>query len=299
VDSSGNVYVLAVGNDILQKFDKTGTFLARFTGPGGGDGIFDGPVSIAVDSSGNFFVTEGAGDRVDKFASSGTFDGWAGKCISGTNCDTVHQRSIGFKCTALTCSGLTGGTASGQFSNPLGVAVGPSNNVFVVDSANFRMQELSNSGTFITTWGSSGCSTLQFSNPLGDAVDSSGNVYVTDTTIKSCVPGDRVEEFALPTTSTSLVCVPSSLTHGTTTTCTATVKDTGIAIGTPTGKVKFTSNLPGTFSSTTCTLSGSGTSASCFVTFTPTSAGTFKITATYQGDANHATSKGKFTLTVT
>ena len=300
VDSSGNIYVLAVGNDLLQKFDKTGNFLAKSTGPGGGDGIFDGPVAIAVDSSGNFYVTEGVNDRVDKFASSVTFVGWAGKCTAGINCDTVSQHSLGFKCTAATCTGGSiCGTGNGQFCNPDGIAVGPSNNVFVVDFANFRMQELSNSGTFITAWGSSGCGSGQFSNPLGDTVDSSGNVYVTDTTIKSCVPGDRVEVFSLPTTSTSIVCTPSSLVHATSTTCKATVKDTGISTGTPTGKVKFTSNLPGTFSSTKCTLSGSGTSASCSVTFTPTSAGSYKITATYLSDPTHAASKGKFTLTVT
>src|SRR5207244_2451831 len=36
------------------------------------------------------------------------------------------------------------------------------------------------SGTFLTTWGSSGAGNGQFSNPVGVATDGSGNVYVAD-----------------------------------------------------------------------------------------------------------------------
>jgi tripartite motif-containing protein 71 len=297
--STGNVYVADTNNERVQEFTNTGTFVRTWGSAGSGDGQFDGPVGITVDHSDHVYVTEQFGNRVDEFTSSGSFMGWAGGCTSGTNCDTVNQHSLGFKCSALTCSFAIAGSGHGQFRSPLGIATDSKNNVFVVDDGNLRVQEFSSSGSFSTTFGSSGCSGGQFDFPLAAVVDSSKSIYVTDTN-SNCTPtSDRVEVFYLPTTSTSLSCVPSSVTTGSPTTCTATVKDTGLTTGKPTGKVKFSSSLPGTFSKTSCTLSGTGNSASCSVTFTPSSTGTYKITAKYQGDATHATSSGKFTLTVT
>ena len=72
------------------------------------------------------------------------------------------------------------GTADGQFSNPHGVAVDSSGNVYVADCDNNRIQKFNSNGTFITKWGSNGTADGQFSNPDGVAVDSSGNVYVAD-----------------------------------------------------------------------------------------------------------------------
>jgi len=90
------------------------------------------------------------------------------------------------------------------------------------------------------------------------------------------------------------------LARNTPTTCTVTVKD--IAPGTPitpTGAVSFSSSGPGTFSSTSCTLSGGGSTATCHVTFTPTSKGTYTITASYAGDADHYGGFGSTTFKIT
>ena len=48
------------------------------------------------------------------------------------------------------------GTGTGQFEDPVGVAVDTSKNVDVADNGNARIQAFSSSGTFITTWGSYG-----------------------------------------------------------------------------------------------------------------------------------------------
>ena len=50
------------------------------------------------------------------------------------------------------------GTADGQFSIHIGVAVDSSGNVYVTDSANNRIQKFNSNGTFITKWGSNGIS---------------------------------------------------------------------------------------------------------------------------------------------
>src|SRR5215212_3402562 len=58
----------------------------------------------------------------------------------------------------------------GQFSNPQGVAIDSSGNVYVADTWNHRIQKFNSSGGFITKWGSSGTGNGQFSNPQGVAI---------------------------------------------------------------------------------------------------------------------------------
>ncbi len=96
--------------------------------------------------------------------------------------------------------------------------------------------------------------------------------------------------------STSVTCSPASVLDNTPSTCTVTVSDaSGVGAVTPTGTVSFTTNSTGTFSATTCTLSG----GSCSVTYTPTVVGHALITGTYGGDSVHTGSSGTFTLAST
>jgi tripartite motif-containing protein 71 len=66
------------------------------------------------------------------------------------------------------------GSANGQFNEPLGIALDSSDNVYVVDGFNARVEKFTDSGVYVTQWGG-------FENPDGIAVDNSGHVYVTDT----------------------------------------------------------------------------------------------------------------------
>lgn len=103
----------------------------------------------------------------------------------------------------------------------------------------------------------------------------------------------------LRSTSTSLTCAPESLAVGSATTCTATVSDTDTGIATtPTGTVQFSTNGAGAFSNGgACTLSG----ATCKLTYTSSSvgSGTHQISASYQGDSNHAGSSKTGNISVT
>ena len=75
----------------------------------------------------------------------------------------------------------SGGSSSGQFNNPYGVAVDGSGNVYVADTGNNRIQKFTSGGAYVTQWGTAGSGNGQFSNPYGVAVDGSGNVYVSET----------------------------------------------------------------------------------------------------------------------
>ena len=82
------------------------------------------------------------------------------------------------------------GSGDGQFNAPGGIAIDSSNNVYVVDKSNHRIQKFTSTGGFITKWGSSGSGDGQFNVPIGVAVDSSNNVYVSDS------GNNRVQKFA-------------------------------------------------------------------------------------------------------
>jgi tripartite motif-containing protein 71 len=71
VDGSGNVYVADTGNNRIQKFTNTGTFLAKWGSPGRGNGQFESPGGLAVDRSGNVFVADIGDNRIQKFACKG------------------------------------------------------------------------------------------------------------------------------------------------------------------------------------------------------------------------------------
>ncbi|HLH64517.1 MAG TPA: hypothetical protein VKV27_02345 [Solirubrobacteraceae bacterium] len=111
-------------------------------------------------------------------------------------------------CTTICHAGLYGG-GTGELHNAYGVAVGPSGDVYVADTANDRIDEFSPAGGFIGAWGwgvadgqsrfedcSSSCQpgipgggAGQMSSPEDVATDSSGNVYVAD------YAENRIDEF--------------------------------------------------------------------------------------------------------
>jgi tripartite motif-containing protein 71 len=64
--------------------------------------------------------------------------------------------------------------------------------VFVAEEVGNRVQKFTNTGTFLTKWGSQGNGDGQFNFPYGVAVDGSGNVFVAE------YNNDRVQKFACP-----------------------------------------------------------------------------------------------------
>lgn len=102
-------------------------------------------------------------------------------------------------------------------------------------------------------------------------------------------------------TVTSVICSPLSLPVTAPTMCTGTVVDMspGTAI-TPIGAVSFTSSGSGSFSPTSCSLTGTNASASCSLGYTPNpgSEGSQTITGNYAGNADQFGASGSAPLTV-
>jgi DNA-binding beta-propeller fold protein YncE len=61
------------------------------------------------------------------------------------------------------------------------VAVDSSDNIYITDTNNHRIQKFSSEGDFISSFGSEGEGDGQFIEPEGVDVDSEGNIYVVDT----------------------------------------------------------------------------------------------------------------------
>jgi uncharacterized protein (TIGR03437 family) len=179
VDKSGNIYIADSGNNRVRKIASNGA-ISTFAGTGsagfGGEGgaatsaqLYN-PVAVAVDASGNLYIADLGNDRVRKVSASGAITTVAG---NGT-----------------TAYGGDGGPAvNAQLNFPQAVAVDASGNLYIADSLNFRVREVTTGGLIATVAGngSAGYSgdlgqatAAQISSPVGVAVDSAGSIYISD-----------------------------------------------------------------------------------------------------------------------
>jgi NHL repeat len=161
VDASGNAFVTDTGNNRIQEFDSSGSFVRKWGAVGTNNGQLAAPQGIAANASGNVYVADTGNNRIQEFSSSGAFI---------TKWGTV-------------------GTGNGQFAAPEGVAIDSSGNVYVADTGNNRIQKFDSSGNFIAAWGSVGVGNGQLSLPSAVGIDSGGNAYVADS------GNSRIEEF--------------------------------------------------------------------------------------------------------
>lgn len=76
-------------------------------------------------------------------------------------------------------------------------------NVYVADQVNSRIQKFTNSGVYITKWGSAGSGNGQFSFPRTAAADRSGNVFVL---FQGTSRIQRFTPFGCTTTNNTLAC---------------------------------------------------------------------------------------------
>jgi tripartite motif-containing protein 71 len=183
VNSAGYMLVADGGNNRIQALTLTGSFIDQFPCTSGqctassANGQFSQPVQPAVDGNGNIWVTDNGNNRVEEFNSSGVWQ----KSLGGPSpytCETSPAGSVP-ACAA--------GTGNGQFNGPWGITVDSGNNIWVVDSEQFsgnpRVEEFSNSGTYMGTIGGSGntCGAAnQFNIIQYLHFDSTGNLYVSD-----------------------------------------------------------------------------------------------------------------------
>jgi uncharacterized protein (TIGR03437 family) len=191
LDAAGSIYVpdqvssriLRLSNGVVTTFAGTG--LVGFGGDGGpaAGAQFNLPAGLAFDPGGNLYVADSGNKRIRRII-SGTVSTFAGN-------------------GAFSFSGDGGPASSANLSQPQGVVVDPSGNLYIADTGNYRIRKISNgnittiagNGTYgFTLDGAQATSTaLGVSN--GVAVDGAGNVFIAGNSVLK-VSGGVVTRFA-------------------------------------------------------------------------------------------------------
>ena len=177
VDSGGNLYIADTNNSRIRKVSLgvmstiagNGTFLFIGTGIPAIGASLSFPFNAAPDSSGNFYIADQANHLIRKVDASGNITTVAGTGTCGFSGD--------------------GGQATGaQLCNPSRVAVSSTGIIFVADTNNHRVRQISLGGTISTIAGTGTCgfngdgaaTQHELCYPFGVTVDTAGNVYVAD-----------------------------------------------------------------------------------------------------------------------
>lgn len=204
LDSSGNIYVLDAGHQLVWKFSPNGAIIAKWGSLGTGDGQFTIPNSIAVDSNGYVYVADT--NRIEKFTLDGTYvTQWQN--IWPTNIATdssgnVYVAVSGDCIKKYSSSGTlllqvgSFGVGDDKFGlGPVDIAVDNNGTIYTLDYQNAVVYEGKNeyrdtcvkvfaaNGTYLYQFGSFGGADWDglLNTPRGLTVDKNGNIYVADT----------------------------------------------------------------------------------------------------------------------
>jgi RHS repeat-associated protein len=214
VTTKGDEYVLDTGNHRVEEFNTKGTLVRTF-----GTEQLKEPRGIALGPEGAVWVANTGDNAIDKFSSEGSYETAVSEglkapqgltvnsegnlWVANTGDNKITKVKYNKETNEYFTSGSFGteGTGDTQFKEPQDIAIGAEGNLYIADTANNRIEELSSSGTFIRTWGwgvsngkaeyeicttackagIAGSGTKQLNAPHGIATDSSGGVWVADT----------------------------------------------------------------------------------------------------------------------
>ncbi len=219
IDSSGDIFIADTDNDSIDKLTPSGTLSIVATGQ------FDDPEQLAVDSSDNLYVANEYDCEIDKIPAGGggvEIIAGTGSCKQAVNgpalaspldypegvavdssgnvyvadtddceIDKLTAGTLSIIAGDGTCGRATAGPAlSSGLDDPEGVAVDSSGDVYIADTDNDEIDEVTPSGTLSIIAGGPNnedepvATPAPYSgldDPEGIAVDAAGNIYVANT----------------------------------------------------------------------------------------------------------------------
>ena len=174
-DANGNVYVSDATANTIRKITPAGV-VSTLAGSGRRarqrrwrrrHARFLVPYAVAVDTTGTVFVVDHGNHTIRKVTAAGVVTTLAG--------------------TAGSAGSTDGAGAAARFRYPSGVTVDRDGNVFVADTDNHLIRQITPSGDVTTVGGAGGPGSTdgvgtaaRFYNPKGIAADSAGRLYVAD-----------------------------------------------------------------------------------------------------------------------
>jgi hypothetical protein len=201
VDAAGNVYVADRHNNTIREVMPVGTnwMVRTLAGLPGYSGSMDGagsiarfwyPSGVAVGGGSNLYVADSLNNTIRQLTLVGT--NWIIGTLAGLASYPGSVDGIG---------------SNARFDYPTGLAVDTAGNVYVADTGNNTIREITPAGVVTTIAGLAGNSgsadavgaAARFASPEGVVLDSAGNLYVADTgnnTIRELTPEGVVTTLA-------------------------------------------------------------------------------------------------------
>ena len=157
------------------------------TNGSGTNALFSDPAAIVADSTGNLFVADSQNHAIRRISTNGLVTTLAGELgLAGSRDETGAQA---------------------RFDSPCGITLDKNGNLFVSDTGNHTIRQITPAGVVTTLAGLAGQSGLtdatgsaaRFNSPLGIAISTNGTIYVADCgnhLIRAISPGGSVTTLA-------------------------------------------------------------------------------------------------------
>ncbi len=180
IDSSGNLYIADQGNNVVRRVPASNIISTvagnNKTGYSGDNGpatqaTLYAPTAVTVDSAGNLYIADSGNNRVRAVNTAGVITTFAGNSTAGY-------------------TGDNGPAASATLSNPSAVLVGSGGLIYILDSGNNVLRQVSSAGVITTIAGNGNAgydgdhgpaTSATLNDPMGLTLDAVGNLYLSDT----------------------------------------------------------------------------------------------------------------------